>query len=170
MTKRLKKTLSSRSGMTLVELMVTLLLVVLVLTVIGSFFGFVAKLYKSSDDLSARQDQARLIVNGLRNRLDKSLDLSILSSAPADFPAGYLAIYVSDGRLVCRSSDGTLEQVFTNVKFDTLAVDFSSDDPSLLHVEVFIDGEKLAQTDILLVNTAITPAASGSALLYLPAN
>jgi len=168
--KTLKAIISKKSGMTIAELLVALMLVALVMATLAAFFGFIGKFWKTADNLAAKQDQARLIVNGLRYDLGTALDLYIVSSTPTagEIPSGYGAYYVANGRLARRDTAGTAVYVFSNVSYDSLSVVFSLSSLTVLKVDVYIESELMASTEIFLQNCVISSGSSGYAVIYLP--
>jgi hypothetical protein len=166
----LKTVISKKTGMTIAELLIALALVVLVMATLAAFLGFIGKFWRNADNLASKQDQARLIINGLRNDLGTALDLYIVPLAPSaeEMPPGYGAYYVASGRLTRRDTAGEAQFVHSNTSFDSLSVVFTYVGPSVLKVEVYIESENMASTEILLQNAVISSGSLGHAVVYIP--
>lgn len=166
------KKLREKKGLTLVELLVTLGLLMLVLFMIWQFFDFSGKFFRKSDDTASMQDQARIIAVGLRKDLGTALSVSILPDpdpASLTLSSAEKAIYVSGGLLRRRDSSGTVETIYSSAAHSTLVITFSRESDTLLHMIISIQGKTLVDTSILLQNTTL-PADSppGGTVIYQP--
>ena len=152
--------LDSKRGLTLIELLVAFAILMLVFTIVFQFFNFSGNMFRKTDDLAVQQDQARLIIFGLRKDLGAALDISSMTyhadTEPSSIPTGYEAIYVdSDGRLT-KKYDNSKENIYSSSPVKDLQMQFTSDasDKYVLHVVILVNFEEIASTDIYIRNLA----------------
>jgi prepilin-type N-terminal cleavage/methylation domain-containing protein len=183
---RTRGALKSKKGFTLIELLVTLTLVTLVLAMVYQFFGFTGKLFDHTDTIADQQDQARLMVQGLRKDLGTAGTLSLLSSGNPDsvgITGAQYAVYIKAGRLVRRDSSGNIQSVYSNVDIPLLSMEFSPDtgNSAVVHIVIRNDTEVLAETDVYSQNTDVDTAGLtdpdtgitsgfGNVLVYTPSS
>ncbi len=166
--------LRGKKGFTLVELMVSLAILALVLIMFYQFFGFSNNLFRKTDDLATEQDQARLMIQGLRKDIGTALDVAIAQSADPDSVAlgsGYFAFYEKDYKLARKDSSGNVAYVYSNTSLSLLELRFTSTEASVVHVEITANGKLLAETDIYTQNTPVNMTgadenSSGNLITY----
>lgn len=175
------RALKNKKGFTLVELIVSLGLVVMLGVVIFYLTNSTVSLYKRNTDTATIQDQSRIIVQGLKNEMRSASGVTVTDS-PVSLSAGQAAYFVSGGML-CRQEYGdTATPTFSTQEYDTLQVTFSfvpafASDPAfpsdvdpvtVLHIAVSIEGRLREETDVFLLNSAVSGATSGSAVVFTP--
>jgi prepilin-type N-terminal cleavage/methylation domain-containing protein len=158
---RARRTLKSKKGFTLIEILVTLGLVTLVLAMVYQFFGFTGKLFDHTDTIAGQQDQARLMVLGLRKDLGTALNISLVYTAdPSAYDVtqpGYVAVYVADNnRLVRKDSAGTVTNIYSVAPVDYLSIEFTTEDSKTAHIAIAIEGRPITETDVYSQNADIT--------------
>lgn len=174
-----RASLIGRMGFTLVELLISFAILALVITIVYQFFNFSGNMYKKTDDLAAQQDQARLIVLGLRKEIGTAIDAKIISAQDPsnyDVPAGSLAVFDREGRLAQMDSSGSdsIKYVFSSVPVNLLDIEFSSSEENVLHVAISVDTTLIAETDIYIQNMegSTEPLTKlynkGNMVLYIP--
>lgn len=168
-----------KKGFTLIELMVTVVVIALVLIMVFQFFDFSGSMFRRSDTMATQQDQGRLIVRGLRKDLGTALDVAIVNTIDPDsfsVAAGTYAVYAKNGQLVRKDSAGTITSVHSSYPVNYLAIQFSSTTTSIIHIAVTVQGVVIAETDVNTLNTTVKTdsalgfATSGNLVLFTPSS
>jgi len=159
--KKAHAALGGKRGFTLVELLISFAILTLVLTIVFQFFNFSGNMFKKTDDLAAQQDQARLIIFGLRKDLGAAMNIVALArnnnNAPSmdGYPENAVAVYVDkDGRLARKYADDSIENIYSNTPVDGLKIEFSTieSDKFVVHVTISVGNDELSSTDIYIRN------------------
>ena len=82
---------ATRSGMTLVEMLVATAMTLIIMGIVAQLFGFLALTLSRSRDTIAMSADARSVANLLRRDLS-GLTVKTVPPAPADGDSGYLEI------------------------------------------------------------------------------
>lgn len=177
MLKKRFAALRDSRGFTLVEMMVVVVILALVFTMAYQFFSFSGNMLQRSDKLGDKQNEARLIIQGLRKDFGTALTVGVVSTADPDsftVASGSYAVYVKNGQLTRKNSAGTTETVYSVNTVDYLAIQFSSTTPGILHIAVTVEGVILEETDVNTLNTTVKTdtasgfASSGNLVVYQP--
>lgn len=168
---------SSQNGFTLIELLVSITILVIVLSIIYQVLGFSQRFFSQTDDLATQQNQARLIVQGLRKELGTAQSLIIDGHESVLPSAGSLALYAdyAGGYLVTEDSSGKETPVYTSYPTPPMQVTFTKVSDNVIHVKVMVGGvgNVVAETDITTLNTTIDvndPDGdnAGNFIVYVP--
>lgn len=175
-TARITRIMKNKKGFTLVEMIVAILIFSLVLAMFYQFFGFSDKLFRKTDEIATMQDQARLIVQGVRKDIGTALAVAIVDSDldTVVIPTDSYALYVQNDLLIREDHDGAVDSVYSNSPVQNFKIVFSSTDNKTVHVTIGQEGVgiPLAATDIYLenttANTASTADGTGNIIVYKP--
>ena len=158
--------LGSKKGFTLVELLISLAILMLVFTMVYQFFNFSGNMFRKTDKLASEQDQARLMILGLRRDLGLAMEIYVKNydpryDDPDDFPIkeGEVGIFVYNDRLARMNypyNIDNIEYVYSITPVKNLKIELSAieTDPYIMHVVILSGDKELASTDIYFRNIA----------------
>ncbi len=177
----IKNILTSKKGFSLVEIIVVIALIILIFGIVYNFFDFSSVMSRKTDDTASKQQQARIILMGLRKDIGTALEVLLVPEGTYSLEPGKYTIYVEKnnpsmkGRLAKRDSSGNVEYIYTSIGYPTMQLDLKVidpvNDPSMLHMKIIIDGKVMAETDIYCLNTTVQyPPGdpTGKTLIYKP--
>lgn len=129
--KNTKKTGRDDRGITLVELIVTMGIMVLVIIMIYSFFLLSNSLSKINSDKADAQAQTRLIYQGLQKEIETAQSITIGNRSPSEIiaDAGYdgFDVFYLDGKVLKKmDADGTVSIPFGSTPLNFLAVAYEA--------------------------------------------
>lgn len=143
-TERIKK---NKKGFTLIELIVSVVLIGLVLTMIYSFFNTSNNLFKFNERRSDAQAQLRSIMDGLKNDVKTSSHVAIMPDvSTAITKAG--SLHLSNYRIfyadtvdgsnytILKRTSGSTEVAYANLPLKSLTITFSYDDQVATHIHM----------------------------------
>ncbi|HZK61910.1 MAG TPA: prepilin-type N-terminal cleavage/methylation domain-containing protein [Anaerovoracaceae bacterium] len=164
-----QKKLWNQKGFTLVELIVTMGLLMLIISLIYSFFLISNNFGKMNSDKADAQAQSRLIFEGLKKEV-ATAKTGFLVIATSDSPENILglikdgeyAYFVYNGVYSKMNFAGEIEPAFGNLGLDTIAVSYevvadTGFNNKLLRV-IILANDITLETEIYSPNSGITEA------------
>lgn len=157
------KYIKNNKGVTIIELLVSILLLMIVLSLIYSFFIFSVNFGKLNTDKADGQAQSRLISQGLQKEVATSALLVIATSdSPSDVQGlmqpGEYAYFIHEGSYSRMDYSGNIEVAFGNLDLESLNVTYTKVENNLLKVTISGNGF-LLENEIYSPNVSINVVA-----------
>ena len=154
----IKKNLSykNKKGLTLVELIIVMGLLVLVVFVAYSFFSASGNFFQKNSDKADAQAQSRLIFQALKIDIGVAKNIKILdreAGAAVQVVAGQVAYYVVEANVFNKidgnSGSGNL---FPGIPINGLSISFTPEGENVLKVVIAATNLKPLETEFLAAN------------------
>ncbi len=165
-------------GLTLVELMISIVVMAMVITVISSLYVFGSKAFRTGEARAWLQMSRETALYTIARRVRNATSIELLSSRPASFDSGWWYVYLHDPtksntRIIMRSPNGDEHQVtdemvsgYDGLSFDARIVGQNA----ILSITTGgsdRDGKRQSVTTAILGNiSSISGNSSGSSIRF----
>lgn len=165
--KQFGKMLLSHKGFTLVELLVTFVILIIVIGLAFNFFTASGNFFNKNSIQADAQAQSRLLFQGLKIEISGASSVLVAySNNPEEIKTflpegvGAFAFFV-DGNMLCKMDEnGVIQKAFGSMPVEYLEVVYvpdigNGDNPKIIKVIIDIDYSYHYETEILSPNTSI---------------
>lgn len=159
--------MKTKKGFTLMEVIITIALLGIILSVLYNILFFQIKTFSMSDKKSVAQSDVRYISDFIANEVRYATNIEILQAMPSTPDVNYKYLYVNNDEVYYKGY-GTFPAKKLNIedRKPSYNLSFSADDESIVNFALEADDEKFKlESSINLINTKIT-ASNGAVVKF----
>jgi len=145
----------NKHGLTLVELIIVMGLLVLVVFAAYSFFGASGNFFQKNSDKADAQSQSSLILQTLKIDIGVAKSIKIIDRNPGAVvlvSTGEVAYYVDESNIFNKIGDSGSGNTFHGMPIEGLSISFTPEGGNVLKVEIEATNLKPLETDFFVPN------------------